>query len=95
MFKNYEECLRASVGLWGIDPEEKTTWFHCPQTKVEEGCFCNELYEDQKDCGEVEWISKFCEPILQAEKAEQNAHVVSFCIFISFLCALSAMVQHA
>ena len=86
-FQTYKECHRASVGLWGIEPEEMNSWFHCPQTAIEEGCFCNDLDDDLKDCGEAEWITKFCKPILQAEKADQNMLIVSFFVFYFILCA--------
>ena len=64
---NYLDCLRASVGLTGFDEEELSIWYQCPGTRLEEGCFCTDL-EDQvlMDCGDPEWIAKFCRPILDA-----------------------------
>ena len=64
---NYLDCLRASVGLTGYDEEELNIWYQCPGTRVEEGCFCTDLDDEVlKDCGNPEWIAKFCQPILDA-----------------------------
>ena len=64
---DYSDCLRASVGLTGFDQEELNIWYQCPGTRVEEGCFCTDLDDEVlKDCGDPEWIAKFCQPILDA-----------------------------
>ena len=95
---DYLECLRASIGLTGVDPEEVDLWYQCPGTRVEEGCFCTDLDKDLKDCGDPEWIAKFCRPILDAlnpvtsttttpapvQDDDKSTFVSFFCIFISF-----------
>ena len=93
---NYLDCLRASVGLTGFDEEELSIWSQCPGTRLEEGCFCTDL-EDQvlMDCGDPEWIAKFCRPFLdaltttttsttpapEADQDEDNSTIVSFFVF--------------
>ena len=98
---NYLDCLRASVGLTGYDEEELNIWYQCPGTRVEEGCFCTDLDEDLlKDCGDPEWIAKFCQPILVAlnpvttttpapapvQDNDESTFVSFFVFFISFFC---------
>ena len=92
---NYLDCLRASVGLTGYDEEELSIWYQCPGTKLEEGCFCTDLEDEVLlDCGDPEWIAKFCKPILDAlttttttpapepVQDEDNSTVVSFFVFL-------------
>ena len=95
---HYLDCLRASVGLTGFDEEELSIWYQCPGTRLEEGCFCTDL-EDQvlMDCGDPEWIAKFCRPILdaltttttttpapEAVQDEDQSTFVSFFVFFYF-----------
>ena len=94
---DYLNCLRASVSLTGFDQEELNIWYQCPGTRVEEGCFCTDLDDEVlKDCGDPEWIAKFCQPILDAinpvtttttsapepVQDEDNSTFVSFFVFL-------------
>lgn len=92
---NYLDCLRASVGLTGFTEEELSIWYQCPGTKLEEGCFCTDLEDEVlHDCGDPEWIAKFCKPLLDAlttttttpapepVQDEDNSTVVSFFVFL-------------
>ena len=92
---NYLDCLRASVGLTGYSEEELSIWYQCPGTKLEEGCFCTDLEDEVlHDCGDPEWIAKFCKPILDAlttttttpapepVQDEDNSTIVSFFVFL-------------
>ena len=93
---NYLDCLRASVGLTGYSEEELSIWYQCPGTRVEEGCFCTDLEDEVlMDCGDPEWIAKFCRPILDAltttttpapepVQDEDQSTFVSFFVFFYF-----------
>ena len=99
---NYLDCLRASVGLTGYDEEELSIWYQCPGTRLEEGCFCTDLEDEVlMDCGDPEWIAKFCQPILDAinsvtttttpapepvQDNDDSTFVSFFVFFISFFC---------